>query len=619
MCWLKKCAGGGICSINTSQSIHSKFFKSISILISVFAFSVAGAACGGSDKDKPEPEQDAGIIEDAGIDECAAGHFGPNCEPCTCEHGTCSDGKAGSGKCSACDEGYWGENCASKTVTCIAGTPSLGINGDGKCTSCHANTGWSGENCDVCEGNYWGPSCNQVPTCTEHGTPSLGIEGTGLCTECEEGWDLDKNCAELADGYMLDKAGNVYKTTKIGDQTWMAQNMAWQDASVTCHANTEADADFIKNYGCLYTWEDANKVCPDGWHLPDKGEFEALLAYVEQNKTTVDNVFHALTLGSAWAHTSGTDDFGFTALPAGAWSATSDTYDRFGSRAGFWSTTDFDEYAYVLGLNETMATADLNSSAKADALSVRCLKTEVKCQHGTPDTTTGHCQANTCEEGYIGKDCDIENKCLHGTPDEKTGHCTGTCETGFDGVDCDIAVTNINGQIWMVKNMDATIGADGSSLNCQKFEDVSNYVERYGCRYHWFDAMKACPAGWHLPSLDEFTAMLNYVDEHKTSSSLFLALIPKSAEWVDYQGLGGDDFGFSLLPAGWLGANEVGTAAAFYISEPFYVDPVNGTTSVAAILIYDGQIETDPDNTTDTASETPGYSVRCLKDAVVTK
>ena len=172
----------------------------------------------------------------------------------------------------------------------------------------------------------------------------------------------------------------------------------------------------------------------------------------------------------------------------------------------------------------------------------------------------------------------------------------------------------------MVRNMDATVGSDGSQLNCQTFAGVSNYVERYGCRYHWFDAMKACPTGWHLPTLDEFNAMLNYVDANKTSSSLFLALIPKSADWTDYAGLGGDDFGFSLLPAGWTAANEVGTAAAFYLSEPVFVDTAgSGATSAAAIFVFDGQIDTDPDNTMDTVSENLAYSVRCLKDAVVTE
>ncbi len=59
----------GIYSIDTSRSIHSRFFKSISILMSVFAFAAAGAACGGSE-DKPADmsESDASVsVTDASI------------------------------------------------------------------------------------------------------------------------------------------------------------------------------------------------------------------------------------------------------------------------------------------------------------------------------------------------------------------------------------------------------------------------------------------------------------------------------------------------------------------------------------------------------------------------
>ena len=310
--------------------------------------------------------------------------------------------------------------------------------------------------------------------------------------------------------------------------------MAWQDESVTCYANTQeapnGDPDFIKNYGCLYTWGDANKVCPDGWHLPDKDEFEALVAYVDAHKTSSAAVWSLLYTDNENNLSLGHDEFGFSALIAGAY--INGSYTEFSAsettkKASFWSVTELENnnFAYFFGLGPNFG-GKMGSSAKENGFSVRCLKTEMQCQHGTPDTTTGHCQSNTCEAGYIGKDCNIESKCAHGTLDSATGHCqAGSCESGFDGEDCDIAVTNINGQIWMVKNMDVTIGADGSSLTCYA-NSSSNFVEHYGCLYNWYDAMKACPAGWHLPTYDEFDALLTYVDAHKTSSSVFLALIP---------------------------------------------------------------------------------------------
>lgn len=207
---------------------------------------------------------------------CEPGFFGPECKPCTCVNGACNDGKEGDGSC-----------------------------------ACEGN--WSGDRCDQCNGNFWGSNCDQKPTC-KNGTPSLGINGTGLCTECEEGWygadcgsdaitcvngtpnlgiNGDGTCkaGSCATGYagvncdacdddhygedcekqygtMTGRDGKTYKTVQIGDQTWMAENMADQSDDVTCYANTEADPDFVKHYGCLYNWYDAMKVCPEGWRLP---------------------------------------------------------------------------------------------------------------------------------------------------------------------------------------------------------------------------------------------------------------------------------------------------------------------------------------------------------------
>ncbi len=66
--------GMRIDSPSVRQTASPRFFKSISILISVFSLVVSGAACGGSEKDD-EPENDAGIvlISDAGINENDAG------------------------------------------------------------------------------------------------------------------------------------------------------------------------------------------------------------------------------------------------------------------------------------------------------------------------------------------------------------------------------------------------------------------------------------------------------------------------------------------------------------------------------------------------------------------
>ena len=71
--------------------------------------------------------------------------------------------------------------------------------------------------------------------------------------------------------------GKTYKTTKIGTQTWMAENLNYNADGSVCYR------DKIENcvkYGRLYDWETAMKVCPAGWHLPKNEEWDILINYV---------------------------------------------------------------------------------------------------------------------------------------------------------------------------------------------------------------------------------------------------------------------------------------------------------------------------------------------------
>lgn len=75
-----------------------------------------------------------------------------------------------------------------------------------------------------------------------------------------------------------DSDGNVYPTVKIGPQIWMAKNMNLDVPGSYCYNNDERNCE---TRGRLYTWEQAQNVCPEGWHLPSKEEFEILLNYLE--------------------------------------------------------------------------------------------------------------------------------------------------------------------------------------------------------------------------------------------------------------------------------------------------------------------------------------------------
>ena len=133
-----------------------------------------------------------------------------------------------------------------------------------------------------------------------------------------------------------------------------------------CNANKDADQDFAEHYGCLYTFEDAMKICPSGWHLPTSADFENLLNYVGKSDLIKSQKLRA----TSWDN--GLDTFGFAALPTGY--HYSGNYMNFGTNTNFWSSTEKDTtLAYYFTINNKK-TDIFGSYYKEGTFSVRCMK-----------------------------------------------------------------------------------------------------------------------------------------------------------------------------------------------------------------------------------------------------
>jgi TonB family protein len=80
--------------------------------------------------------------------------------------------------------------------------------------------------------------------------------------------------------------GKKYKTAKIGNQTWIAQNLDYhgEDGYLgLCYGDEPQKKirkpENCKKYGRLYDWNEATKACPKGWHLPSNKEWEILMDF----------------------------------------------------------------------------------------------------------------------------------------------------------------------------------------------------------------------------------------------------------------------------------------------------------------------------------------------------
>lgn len=199
--------------------------------------------------------------------------------------------------------------------------------------------------------------------------------------------------AILAYGQLITdgRDGTKYKTTVIGKQLWMAENLNYKTGTSKCYGEggQTVNSDLTKNtlsakeiqancdkYGRLYDWETAKPSCPKGWHLPSTVEWETLTSMVDDKKA----IAKYLKATSGWntyegKSTNGIDKFGFAALPGGYGYPDSSFYNA-GSYGLWWSATEYDSSsAYYWNIYYELDITGWGNSPKTGHLySVRCVK-----------------------------------------------------------------------------------------------------------------------------------------------------------------------------------------------------------------------------------------------------
>jgi len=176
-----------------------------------------------------------------------------------------------------------------------------------------------------------------------------------------------------------------YKTVEIGEQTWMAENLNKEVTGSKCYNDSIA---YCKKYGRLYDWKTAmalpdscnssfcseqidekhQGICPNGWHLPSKDEWEILIDVVGSPTGT------RLKATSGWNDNyNGTNAFGFAAMPGGR--KKDDGFSDIGDYGGWWSSYEYgDGYIYVQYIYSSNDEVSDGRYEKPYLFSVRCLK-----------------------------------------------------------------------------------------------------------------------------------------------------------------------------------------------------------------------------------------------------
>ena len=169
--------------------------------------------------------------------------------------------------------------------------------------------------------------------------------------------------------------GKVYKTVKIGTQTWMAENLQYKTSGGIWAY--DLDDSIAEIYGMLYNWNTAKSVCPTGWHLPSDDEWTTLITFLGGDKVAIGKLKEAGTTHWKSPNANATNESGFTALPAGyRFSYRFDvTFESFGSVCYFWSSTRSDaSSAWSRRLSNVGIDCGRGSDGEQQGFSVRCLK-----------------------------------------------------------------------------------------------------------------------------------------------------------------------------------------------------------------------------------------------------
>ncbi len=185
-------------------------------------------------------------------------------------------------------------------------------------------------------------------------------------------------------GTLIDERDNnrQYKTVIINCQEWMAENYRRETGSYFVPLKDDKKFD-VALYGLLYKRNTviAKDFCPSGWHLPTRAEFEAFLTYINTYRGSSDALLALIANSPDWLlyPNKGGNDFGFSAMPAGAKNEEPNLYYDGGYRAYIWSATADEHYAYFLRIGDIAeGTAETKASVEGqglnEAYAVRCLR-----------------------------------------------------------------------------------------------------------------------------------------------------------------------------------------------------------------------------------------------------
>lgn len=180
----------------------------------------------------------------------------------------------------------------------------------------------------------------------------------------------------------------------------------------------------------------------------------------------------------------------------------------------------------------------------------------------------------------------------------------------------------INGGEWMSENLRTTSYANGDPIPnvvdvflwniltsgaWAHYNHDDSYEYPYGKLYNWYaveDTRNVCPVGWHVPTLDEWTQLVEFLGGWNIAGSKMKSI--ESQFWSDPVTDATNESGFNGLPGGdrGLGFSGLGLWCNWWTSTQF------SSTLSRFVQIHGNQTSVGTPN----SSLETGLSIRCKRD-----
>lgn len=208
-----------------------------------------------------------------------------------------------------------------------------------------------------------------------------------------------KNEKPLPKILCVDKSGLEYKTIRIGEQIWMAENLAYLPQINKGYSTSMFEPKYYvynynginikeaistanyKIYGVLYNKEAAIQSCPEGWHIPTDNDWKLLELEIGLSQELLNEIGYrgseSLSINCRssylWKSNNGTDSNNLNILPSGY--KDFESFKNLGLSSSFWTQSEYnDKEVWIREFSNIYPGINRIPKQKQNAYSVRCIK-----------------------------------------------------------------------------------------------------------------------------------------------------------------------------------------------------------------------------------------------------